>query len=174
MKFALFLCVFVTAVLAKAELQTVPSVDLTQYVGRWYQIARNPLVFEGDCYCSQQTLTAQADGRVGVFNSCNKGSVQGTLDTISGFATSLDTTSNAKFEVDFGFPFKGQYWIIALDNQYRFAVVSEPTERALYILSKTPFLEQALIDEALLLASQQVDTSKLIFTVQQDCTYPPL
>jgi apolipoprotein D and lipocalin family protein len=166
--FSLFLSIY-----AEAQLNTVPYVDLAQYAGRWYQIARNPLVFEGDCYCSQQTLTAQSDGRVGVFNSCNKGSITGPLDTISGFATSLDPVSNAKFEVDFGFPFKGQYWIIALDSTYRYAVVSEPTKKALYILSKTPILEQALIDVALEQAAHQVDTSQLLFTAQQDCTYPP-
>ncbi len=173
MKSLFFALIFLIGLQAQADLQTVPSVDLSQYAGRWYQIARNPLVFEGDCYCSQQTLSAQPDGRVGVFNSCNKGSVDGTLDTVSGFATSLDPVSNAKFEVDFGFPFKGQYWIIALDSTYRYAVVSEPTKKALYILSKTPFLEQDLIDAALVQAAQQVDTSQLLYTVQTGCTYPP-
>jgi apolipoprotein D and lipocalin family protein len=173
MKSLLFTLIILSGLQSQADLQTVPYVDLAQYAGRWYQIARNPLPFEGNCYCSQQILSAREDGRVGVFNSCNKGSVTGAFDSISGFATSLDATSNAKFEVDFGFPFKGQYWIIGLDPAYRFAVVSEPTKKALYILSKTPFLDQELVDEALLLAAQQVDTSKLLYTVQQGCTYPP-
>ncbi len=69
MKSILLSLIVMASLPSMADLQTVPSVDLTQYAGRWYQIARNPLVFEGDCYCSQQTLTALNDGRVGVFNS---------------------------------------------------------------------------------------------------------
>ncbi len=174
MKFLVLSLVLIASLQVRAELQTVPSVDLSQYAGRWYQIARNPLPFEGNCFCSQQTLTALEDGRVGVFNSCNKDSVTGKLDTISGFATNLDPASNAKFEVDFGLPFKGQYWIIGLESSYKYAVVSEPSKRALYILSKTPVLEQDLIDAALAEAALQVDTSKLVFTTQTGCTYPPL
>ena len=77
MKSLLLSLIILACLPSQAELQTVPYVDLSQYAGRWYQIARNPLPFEGDCYCSQQTLTGLPDGRVGVFNSCNKGSVTG-------------------------------------------------------------------------------------------------
>jgi apolipoprotein D and lipocalin family protein len=157
-----------------SALETVPSVDVLQYIGRWYQIARNPLIFEGDCYCSQQTLSLNTNGTVGVFNSCNKGAVDGPLDTISGFAVSVDPQSNAKFEVDFGLPFKGDYWIIGLDANYRYAVVSDPAQRSLYILSKTPVLDQVLYNEAVQTAAQQVDTSKLKITVQDGCSYPNL
>ncbi len=89
-----------------------------------------------------------------------------------GFATNDDAASNSKFTVDFGFPVKGRYWIIALDAGYRYAVVSEPTERALFILSKTPVLDAALYNEAVAAAALQVDTSKLALTQQSDCSYP--
>lgn len=156
---------------AQATLQTVPSVDLSRYAGTWYQIARNPLFFEGNCFCSQQKLSAQADGNIGVYNSCNDGAVNGPLKVITGVAMSEDAT-NAKLTVDFNLPQKGEYWVIGLGDNYEYAVVSDPSMKSLYILSKTPTLAQNLLDKALATAAAQLDTSKLIMTVQQGCTYP--
>jgi len=157
---------------ARAELETVPFVDVGRYLGDWYQIARNPLAFEGDCYCARQRLSLREDGNVGVYNSCNDAGINGPLREISGFATNDDPKSNSKFTVDFDLPHKGQYWIIGLDKDYRYAVVSDPSLKSLYILSKTPALSQELYNEATGLASRQLDISKLRGTVQLGCSYP--
>lgn len=170
--------VFIVAVMGQSfanadqSLKTVPYVDVNQYLGDWYSISRNPLAFEGDCYCARQNLSAQPDGLVAVYNSCRIGAVNGPLSDIRGTATNDNKSTNAQFTVDFGLPNKGQYWIIGLDAEYRFAVVSDPSKRSLYILSKTPELAADLYSEALSLAASQVDTSNLKMTVQQGCTYP--
>lgn len=166
------LFVFAFSSFGNAQLKTVPYVDVQQYLGTWYQIARNTLPFEAGCVCSRQVLSLLESGKVGVFNSCNKNTVDGPLMTISGEAENVDTTSNAKFLVDFKLPQKGDYWIIGLDDQYRYAVVSDPSMRSLYILSKTPQLKEYLYNEAVAKAQEQVDTSKLEITLQTDCTYP--
>jgi apolipoprotein D and lipocalin family protein len=74
--------------------------------------------------------------------------------------------------VDFNLPHTGQCWIIGVDSQYRYAVVSDPSKQSLYVLSKTPTLEPALYAEAVATAALQLDTSKLILTEQMGCTYP--
>ena len=74
--------------------------------------------------------------------------------------------------MDFGLPQTGQYWVIGLDPHYRFAVVSDPSRRSLYILSKTPALDSRFYNEALRQASQQVSTAGLVMTVQNGCKYP--
>ena len=149
---ALFFSLFTAFVLpATAQnLEAVPYVDL----------------------CDRQVLTPLADGRVGVHNSCRMNTVDGEYREITGTATSDDPISNAKFTVDLGLPQKGQYWVIGLDAQYRYAVVSEPSRKSLYILSKTPELSEELYQEALNLAAQKTDTSKLQRTLQQGCSYP--
>lgn len=154
------------------ELQTVDYVDVSKYLGTWYQIARNPLFFEGNCACSRQVLSTTSDSKIQVYNSCNDVTVTGPLREISGFATNEDPMSNSKFKVDFGLPKKGDYWIIGLGTNYEYAVVSDPSRRSLYILSKTPTLDPILFNEALAKASSQLDTSKLIMTIQQQCQYP--
>ncbi len=181
-RLGLFLMASVTSVLAptlghsspSAPLETVPFVDVKSYLGTWYQIARNPLPFEGDCACSQQTLGLDtAKSQVTVYNSCNDKTPTGTLREIRGFATNDDPVTNARFTVDFGFPQKGQYWIIGLGANYEYAVVSDPSRRSLYILSKTPQLDATLYAEAVGKAQAQLDTSKLLLTEQNGCAYPP-
>ena len=160
---------------ADAAIQTVPYVDVTQYLGAWYQISHIPLSFEGDCACSRQVLDLanNGSGRVSVWNSCNTKTPTGALREIRGFATNDDPTTNAKFTVDFGIPGKlGTYWVIGLGQNYEYAIVSEPTESSLYILSKTPTLDPVLYQEALAKAAAQTDTSRLVVTEQNGCTYP--
>lgn len=169
-----FMVFISTPAFANPGLETVPYVDVSRYLGRWYQIARNPLPFEGDCACAQQTLTVNADGNVGVYNSCNDKTPEGPLREIRGYAINDDPTTNARFTVDFFLPQKGQYWVIGLDQDYRYAVVSDPSHRSLYILSKTPELAPELIEEAVMKARRQVDTSRLQTTIQQGCQYPAL
>jgi lipocalin len=170
-RFVLFLAMLM-GVQAHADMTTVPYVDLGRYAGTWYQIARKILPFEQNCVCAQQILNGRADGTVGVYNSCNHKTVDGPLREISGFAVNQDPVTNAKFLVDFGFPKKGQYWVIGLDADYRYAVVSEPSRSSLYILSKTPELPADLYQQALEKARAQVDTSDLVLTEQRGCQYP--
>lgn len=157
-----------------STIETLPHVDVGRYIGRWFQIARNPLPFEGDCACSQQTLTPTAiAGTVAVHNSCNDKTPLGPLREIRGTASVIDAT-NSKLSVDFGFPRKGEYWIIAVGANYEYAVVTDSVGNSLYILSKTPQLDPQLEAEARSAAARQVDTSKLLVTDQNQCVYPPL
>lgn len=158
--------------ISQAEMQTVPYVDVSRYLGTWYQIARKPVPFESGCVCSRQILTLREDGNVGVYNSCNDRSPSGAIREIRGFAVNDDPNSNSKFTVDFNQFVKGKYWIIGLDPEYRYAVVSDPNQFSLYILSKTPSLDPELYNEAVAMASTQANTSRLMMTLQEGCNYP--
>lgn len=158
---------------AAQALEPVEFVDVSQYLGRWYQQSRNVLPFEPvDCVCAQQTLSLNTEGSVDVFNSCNQGDPSGKSFEIRGKAFSQDSTANNRFTVDFNLPKLGQYWILAVGPNYKWAVVSEPTLASLYILSKTPELDAADYDDAVLAASMQVPTDKLKKTSHKNCVYP--
>lgn len=175
MVFLRFLClvIFLIPNFGRAQdLKTVDFVDPGKYLGIWYQMARNPHFFEKGCFCPRQSLSINQDGNVDVYNSCNMGSNSGELSDISGVAYNQDPTTNAKFVVDLGLPQKGDYWIIGLGDNYEYAVVSDPSKRSLYILSKTPSLSEDLYQEAVTKASEQLDTSKLLRQDHTGCTYP--
>lgn len=155
-------------------LKTVPYVDPAKYIGVWYQIAHKPQWFEfgGVCACSRQKLSQGNNGVLNVYNSCNENNPSGKLKEVRGIAKNEEPTSNSKFSVDFNLPWKGTYWIIALDADYRWAVVSDENAMTTYIISKTPTLAPELYKEAFAQAAQQMDVSEVKMTYQQNCTYP--
>ena len=154
-----------------AAIHVVEQVDLNRFIGTWYEIARNPIIFEPKCACAQQKLGQLDTNTVSVYNSCNVGSIGGKLSEIRGTATPVDGLSS-KLAVDFGFFWKGDYWVIALDPEYKYAVVTDRFGYSLYILSKTPTLDSALYAKALASAETQVKTDRLVVTPQEGCTYP--
>jgi apolipoprotein D and lipocalin family protein len=135
-------------------LQTVRHVDLNRYIGKWFEIARYPNIFERKC---DHDVTAEysikANGSIRVVNSCVRG--DGRIDRSEGTAHVVDTLTNAKLKVTFFWPFYGKYWIIGLDNQYQYAVVGEPSHEYVWILSRTPTLPDNVYQKVL----QQVTTS---------------
>ncbi|MCK6546997.1 lipocalin family protein [Myxococcota bacterium] len=127
-----------TKELGLPPLQTVAKVELPRYLGTWYEIASFPQSFQEGCHATTATYTLRDDGEIDVRNACNKGSLDGELDTAEGRARIVDATTNAKLEVSFFRPFWGDYWIIELDPEYRWAVVGHPGRDYLWILSRAP------------------------------------
>ncbi|MFN8279729.1 MAG: lipocalin family protein [Saprospiraceae bacterium] len=73
----------------------------------------------------------------------------------------LTTTPNCKIRV------KGKYWIIDLAPDYCYAVVGHPNRKYLWILSRTPQMDQSVYNGILKrLEEQSFDLSKLRTTVQ--------
>jgi apolipoprotein D and lipocalin family protein len=122
---------------------TVSEVDLDRYMGKWYEIASFPNWFQRGCFCSAAEYTLR-DGTVEVKNSCRKGSPEGVVDSARGRATIVPGSGGAKLKVHFQWPFKGDYWIIALDGDYGFAMIGHPTRKYLWILSRTPRMDDAV------------------------------
>ncbi len=142
----------------------VPSVDLTRYVGKWYEVAHYPTPFQAGCASSTADYTARPDGSIDVFNTC-LGADGSTISTIEGTATVDDATTNAKLTVSFpGIPIPGGYWIIDLGANYEYAVVGDPTRLTLFILSRTPSLDPAVLDGILSrLPAQGYDPGQLVY-----------
>jgi len=147
-------------------LDTVPSVDLAKYLGIWYEIASFPMFFQRGCVATKATYTARPDGMIDVLNECRKESFSGPLKQARGVAKVVDPSTQAKLKVRF-FLFWGDYWIIDLDEEYRFAVVSEPRQKYLWILSRTPILEESVYQGILeRLKMKGFDLSRLQTTPQ--------
>lgn len=123
-------------------LTTVNHVDLSRYTGVWYEIASYPHRFQKGCTGTMATYTPKEDGEIGVVNRCRSGSLDGEEQRAEGRARVVDRTTNAKLEVSFFRPFWGDYWIIDLDEHYNYAVVGHPGRDYLWILSRTPTMEE--------------------------------
>lgn len=157
--------------IAAQKLQTVPSVDLNKYAGKWFEIASFPQRFQKGCHCTTAEYTLSKNGKyVIVENKCRRESVSGKSTGIKGKAFVEKNSGNAKLKVQFFWPFKGKYWIIDLAEDYSYAVVSHPNKKYLWILSRSPQLNDKVYDQILSRLQQKgFDLGKLQVTVQKQC-----
>lgn len=98
-------------------------------------------------------------------NACQQ--KDGTIASVRGTAKVIDKKSNAKLKVTFFWPFSGNYWIIGLSPDYRYAIVGEPSRKYLWILSRTPTMSETTYEEILrLIKSRGYDPVHLLKTQQ--------
>ena len=132
----------------RGDLPTVASVDLGRYAGTWYEIARLPMWFQRHCVDSRAVYTLRSSGQVGVHNECvTDDGGQVAADAV---ATVVDVKTNARLMVVFdnwfarlfGSSREGNYWILDLDPEYRTVLVGTPDRRYLWLLSRTPRIDE--------------------------------
>lgn len=134
------------------RLPTVQNVDLQRYSGRWYEISRLPMWFERKCLDNiTATYTVRSDNRIDVVNSCR--TEDGQIKA-RGIAEIPDRQHPGQLRVRFAPDWMawlpvvwGDYWIIDLDPEYRWVMVGAPSRGYLWILARTPALDEAKITQ---------------------------
>ena len=129
-------------------LNTVDSVDVDRYLGTWYEIASFPTSFQSGCTGTTAEYSLNDDGTIRVVNRCFQDSLEGQENVAEGTARVVEGTNNAKLRVSFFLFFEGDYWILELgeDDDYGYAVVGTPSREYLWILSRTPTMDDALYE----------------------------
>ena len=158
---------------AKDPPQTVAHVDLERYMGLWYEIAKFPVFFERGLVAVTAEYTLEDDGRIRVINRGLKESFDGKASMIQGRAKVPDPEQPGKLRVRFDpFParlFAGDYWIVDLDENYEYAVVSGPSRKVLWILSRTSTMDDERYQDIVQrLAERGFDVDKLEKTPQPE------
>ncbi len=147
------------------SLEVVPHVELEKYLGKWYEIAHLPAKFQEGCDETTATYTLLKDGSISVLNQSIK---NGKMKQAKGKAKIVDKNSNAKLKVTFFWPFYGDYWILKLGDNYDYSIVGTPNRKYLWILSRTPQMDDNLYSQLIEYAkSKGFDTNKLIKTFQK-------
>ena len=160
---AVFVTIGCSAGEPKTTLTTVKQVDLQRYSGMWYELASYPQFFERGCSKVKATYTPK-DGYVEVFNQSIK---KGKENNIKGKAFVVDHSGNAKLKVQFFWPFKGNYWIIDLADDYSWALVSDPNRKTLWILSRSPKMDDGLYASLIVkLVGRGFDKERIVRMVQ--------
>lgn len=151
--------------------ETVPYVDIERYMGQWYQLSAYETSFNRGLVGVTAEYTLLEDGSVQVYNRGYLNGLDGLVDEITGNAVVVDDNTNSRLKVTFpgvpSFPFSN-YLVVILDAEnYQYAVVTDPFRYTLFVLSRTPRVEQELYDS--IIGQLQVmgfNTDKLIETPQ--------
>ena len=151
----------------RIETKVIPDFDLPKYLGTWYEIARFDHNFERNMDNVIAEYVLRPDGKVDVINS---GWRNGLYKEANGKAKQPDPlTSPAHLMVSFFLFFYNDYNILMLDDDYQVSLVGSSSPDYLWILSRTPFIEDDQLLNSFIKEAQRrgYDTSKLIW-VDQD------
>lgn len=151
--------------------QTVAGVDVPRYLGTWFEVARLPVSFQDGpgvrCADVTAVYSPRPDGRIEVVNTCRNALAGGAIRSASAVATAVEGSNNARLRVAFFWPFHGDYWVIGLDPEYRWAVVGAPSRNVLWVLSRTTVMAEADFSRAVEIArGQGFDVGRLVRTEQ--------
>lgn len=158
------------APMAPPATSTVASVDVERYLGTWYEVGSVKQFFSIGLVNSKAVYSLRPDGSIRVENSGNYFTADGPPSRIVGSAIPVDD-SNARLNVSFtgtnSASGPGNYWIVDLDPDYQWAIVSDPTGRSGFLLSRTRTVSPELYDELVARAEAKgVDTAALTVTPQ--------
>ncbi|SPJ25243.1 lipocalin family protein [Palleronia abyssalis] len=115
-----------------APIASIASFDPDRFLGRWYEIASYPQLFQAGCRNTQAIYGAAPDG-ISVTNTCLR---DGVPARIEGSATVIGP-GRLEVRLD-GVPFVSPFWILWVDEGYRTAVIGVPSGRAGWILNRDP------------------------------------
>jgi apolipoprotein D and lipocalin family protein len=151
-------------------LETVDHVDPGKYLGRWYDIASYPARFQKGCRCTTADYE-QIHGKkyIRVTNRCirfKKG--RSEMNVVQGKAFAVKGSNNARLKVQFFWPFRGDYYIIGLADDYSWAVVGHPKRKYLWILSRESYMPTYTYNHILtLVKSKGYDLNRIQKTPQE-------
>jgi apolipoprotein D and lipocalin family protein len=127
-------------------IEPVEEFELERYLGTWYELARLDHFYERGLSKVTARYSMRDDGMVKVENR-GYASAKGEWSEIEGRATFAGRRDRGHLKVSFFGPFYASYVIFELDRDYRYAFVTSRTKGSLWLLSRTPDADPALMEK---------------------------
>lgn len=128
-------------------IKPVAEVDLDRFMGDWYVIAAIPTLIENDPYHPVERYEKNADGSIATTFSFNQGSFDGKLKTYHPTGYVVEGTGNAEWKMQFVWPFKSEYLIAYLSEDYQHTIIARNKRDYVWLMSRQPHLSPETYDE---------------------------
>lgn len=126
------------------------QVDLKLYSGKWYELASVPTIFQKGCRCTTADYEL-TESYLAVKNTCVKDSNNIVVKLAKAYP--VEGSHNKQFKIEFFKPFKHDYWIDYVNQDYQYAIVGTPNKKRIWLLARQPTISaqqyQLLKDKAL-------------------------
>jgi len=140
----------------------VQKVDIVSFAGKWYSLYSIPTLMDKNWRETTETYVIHPDGYYAVFTTYKligneeRKYIRSKLFVVRG-------TGNAEMKAQFVWPFKADYWVIELADDYSYMVVGHPKHKFLFVMSRKPTLPEDLLSEIINRCHKKgYDTSKLV------------
>ncbi len=148
------------------QMSPVSGFDPNRFLGEWYEIARYDFMFEKNMSKVRAAYFMNGNGTIKIVNS-GYDFVAQKYKTKTGTAKFVGPQSEGRLKVTFFWPFYSGYNVVALDQNYQYALIAGDNLNLMWILSRTPTIPDDIKNNYLDIARQMgYNTSKLIWTLQ--------
>jgi len=155
-------------------LRTVPYVDLPRFMGDWFVIGTIPWFVERDNVGTMDIYKPRPDGRIDITYAFRKKSLDAPRREMKAVAEVLDKETNARWAVQFLWPFKAPFLVIDLDPDYSRTTIGYPDRSLIWIMARTPQIPESEYNAALTAAAAQgYDTSRIVRVPQKPAAAAP-
>ncbi len=145
-----------------SPLEPVGQVDLQRFMGDWYVIAAIPTFIEKDAYNAVESYRLADDGTIATTFRLRKGGFTGPIKSYHPRGYVRENTGNAVWGMQFIWPFKAEYLIIHLDEDYATTVIGRNKRDYVWIMARTPHLPDAMYQRIVQrLGTQGYDTGRI-------------
>ena len=164
-----FFCLSLTAcsTVTQEPIKTVEYVDIDRFMGDWYVIANIPTSLEKGAHNAVESYRLADDGTIETTFTFRKGSHSGPEKRYTPRGFIQDPTSNAVWGMRFVWPFKAEYLIVYLDEDYTQTVIGRSKRDYVWIMARTPEIADTDYNQILSLLSEQGYDINLIQKVPQ-------
>ena len=130
-------------------IKTVEHVDLHRFMGDWYVIANIPTFIEKKAFNAVESYAMNADGSIATKFSFRKGGYEGKLKQYNPTGFVVDEKSNATWEMQFIWPFRAEYRVIYLDEDYEVTIIGRSKRDYVWIMARQPAIREQTYRELL-------------------------
>ena len=143
-------------------IHTVEHIELDRFMGDWYVIANIPTFIETDAYNAIETYQMNDDGSVATTFTFNAGSPDGKQKQYNPTGYIVDQQSNALWDMQFIWPFKAEYRVIYLDDNYQTTIIGRTKRDYVWLMSRQPDIDESSYKTLLsFMESQGYDINKI-------------
>lgn len=144
------------------SLKTVEKVDVDRFMGDWYVIAAIPTFMERDPYNPVEHYDMNPDGTIATTFTYNQGALDGKLKVYHPTGFVVPGSGNAEWKMQFLWPFKSEYLITYLSDDYQHTIVARNKRDYVWLMSRKPAIDQATYNDLVAkIKAWGYDTSKL-------------
>ncbi len=170
----LYLSIISVSILGLFSCATIPknatavkSFDKEKYLGKWYEVARFDFKLERNLSNTTAEYSLNENGTIKVDNQ-GYNTVKDQWQKAIGKAKFIGNDSTAMLKVSFFGPFYGGYNVLAIDKEYKYALIGGGSLKYLWILSRETTIPEDIKAKYLAIAENVgYDTSKLLW-IQHD------
>lgn len=151
------------------DMMPVGNFQVEQYLGTWYEIGRFDFRWEKNMKNVQAHYALNKDGTIKVTNTGYDYKAKKYKESIGKAKFAGTQTNVADLKVSFFGPFYSAYTVIALDADYRYALVAGENNKLLWILSRTPTIPEDVREKYIQTAQTAgYDLTDFVWTVQDE------